>query len=693
VERLALGGLDPAGVEAFVAATRKLDDDAATLARALWAHTAGNPFFVDELLRHLDETGRALGDDVPAGVVEVVARRIGHLPAPARHTLTVASVVGASFALDTVEAAAAADDDNDHADPLDHLEAAAAAGLVTEDGPGAWRFAHTLMRDALYRRLSATRRARLHRRVAEAIEAAPGPDATRLPALAHHFAEAGATGCAAKAADYALAAAHHALALPAADAAGAFLQRAAAVLDTQQPPDHQRRARVLLELSKAHYGDARNDDGRHAALLAAEAARAIGMVEELAEAVYLIYMAGTGPDERPPAQGGSDERELVRTALVALGDQRPDLRARLLMVQTHWHHLPDEMYERAISLARQSNDRTALGDVLAQRWHVLVGTPRAPEFLAVAEELVSVEEELRAEHGYHPFLGLHPGCYDRRAVARLLNGDRFGFDADIDTLERLGEQIGEFSAKAHAARWRVVQAFMDGRFDDVPALAAQTDHLWATKMGTPRERHLAMLCWERGRFNEMVERSEPLARDHPGAAFFRGRLAIAWAAAGQPDEARRYLRDLAGALTDIRKAERLCTCGHLTEAATLLRDRVAANHLYEAMLPYRGQVVTGVVTCCLGSVDRHLGMLATVLDRWNEAEGQFETALAVDAALQSPPLLARTQFWYANLLGGMPGGDRHRAETLARAAMSTARSLGMDGLQRQLLELIYAPQT
>src|SRR5919202_2788315 len=57
VERLALEGLDRAGVEAFVAATRDpAHDELGPLAQALWSHTAGNPFFVGELLRHLDET-------------------------------------------------------------------------------------------------------------------------------------------------------------------------------------------------------------------------------------------------------------------------------------------------------------------------------------------------------------------------------------------------------------------------------------------------------------------------------------------------------------------------------------------------------------------------------------------------------------------------------------------------------------
>jgi tetratricopeptide (TPR) repeat protein len=121
----------------------------------------------------------------------------------------------------------------------------------------------------------------------------------------------------------------------------------------------------------------------------------------------------------------------------------------------------------------------------------------------------------------------------------------------------------------------------------------------------------------------------------------------------------------------------MCVAGHLVELAAMLEDEQSAAPLYEMFLPYRGQVVAGMVACCLGSVDRHLGMAASVLGRWEEAEAHFEAALLVDTGMRSPPLLARTRYWYARMLATRAGGDRQRATALADKAQATARELGM----------------
>ncbi len=65
MERLRLGGLDETGVGTLIEAhaRRELDDDGRALARVIHGETAGNPFFVREVLRHLTEKG----DVIPPG--------------------------------------------------------------------------------------------------------------------------------------------------------------------------------------------------------------------------------------------------------------------------------------------------------------------------------------------------------------------------------------------------------------------------------------------------------------------------------------------------------------------------------------------------------------------------------------------------------------------------------------------------
>ena len=62
VHRMTLEGLEEAAVARLVADRQGDDLDTAALARSLFRHTEGNPFFIEELLHHFDDlglTGRA----------------------------------------------------------------------------------------------------------------------------------------------------------------------------------------------------------------------------------------------------------------------------------------------------------------------------------------------------------------------------------------------------------------------------------------------------------------------------------------------------------------------------------------------------------------------------------------------------------------------------------------------------------
>ena len=89
---------------------------------------------------------------------------------------------------------------------LNALDEALAAGLVVEAPaqPGRYSFSHALIRETLYEGMSAPRRARTHRRVGEALEAAGLPSGI-LTALALHFTRAASAQDAEKAIEYATA--------------------------------------------------------------------------------------------------------------------------------------------------------------------------------------------------------------------------------------------------------------------------------------------------------------------------------------------------------------------------------------------------------------------------------------------------------------------------------------------------------
>src|SRR4051812_6581536 len=157
VQRMTLEGLEEAAVARLVADRRGSDIDTDALARSLFRHTEGNPFFIEELLHHFDElglTGRSARGDpfhdivVPEGVKEVIRNRLSHLDDLTWRVLTAGAVLGNSFAIRTVSATSSLDED----DVVEALEHAIGARILDEDKrtPGVVSFSHALVRETLY---------------------------------------------------------------------------------------------------------------------------------------------------------------------------------------------------------------------------------------------------------------------------------------------------------------------------------------------------------------------------------------------------------------------------------------------------------------------------------------------------------------------------------------------------------------
>src|SRR5262249_40133084 len=148
---------------------------------AIHRETGGNPFFMKQLVRHLEDLGDLRPPPpggsfaVPVGVRDVIARRIARLPADGGRVLKVAALIGQDFEVGLLIDVAALPEER----LLDLLDAAVRAGILVEagDAPGRYSFAHALLRTALEHELTATRRARLHAAIGEALERRHGDDA------------------------------------------------------------------------------------------------------------------------------------------------------------------------------------------------------------------------------------------------------------------------------------------------------------------------------------------------------------------------------------------------------------------------------------------------------------------------------------------------------------------------------------
>ena len=122
----------------------------------------------------------------------------------------------------------------------------------------------------------------------------------------------------------------------------------------------------------------------------------------------------------------------------------------------------------------------------------------------------------------------------------------------------------------------------------------------------------------------------------------------------------------------------------LTETCVVLGDADSAPVLYRLLLPWAALNAADHPEGIRGSVSRYLGLLATAMTHWGDAESHFEDALAMNARMGARPWLAHTQHDYAQMLRERGAAtDRGRAGELLESAIATYRELGMDAYAAQ----------
>jgi predicted ATPase len=198
VERVSLSGLpEPAVAQMIELLSRK--EPSAALIDLIYSNTDGNPLFIEELVRHLDEShenrdlqrGRKPEIELPHSLRLAIGRRLALVSDEPRRVLETAALIGRSFNFGLLEAATRADPDR----LVDALEEAEKAGLVgsrLEYPQARFKFAHELIRKAVLDGISAARLQRLHLNIARAMELLYANSLEeRAEDLAHHFWSAG----------------------------------------------------------------------------------------------------------------------------------------------------------------------------------------------------------------------------------------------------------------------------------------------------------------------------------------------------------------------------------------------------------------------------------------------------------------------------------------------------------------------
>jgi tetratricopeptide (TPR) repeat protein len=607
----------------------------------------------------------------------------------AERVLSLAAVIGRDFDLDLLAAACGLADD----DVLAALDAAAASALVAEltDAPGHYSFVHALIQHTLYTELGRTRQARAHHQVAEALEALCGErPAARVGELARHWSAAPRPGALPKALAYTHRAADAALAaLAPVDALGYYTQ----AVDLHQQcalPDPlvDLDLRIGLGIAQRQTGHA---EFRETLLAAARRAADLGDTDRLADAALANNRGGL------PSAGGTVDRdrvdilELALRRLPADHSSRPLLLAKLCSELTYNRDLQrrQDLADEAITLARATGDDATIVRVLNDvSWPL-----RLPQLLEQSLQR-SAEALQRAERLGDPVLlwwaaSLHAGtCMRGGEIAEMKRCYAIAWT--------LADRLDQPTLNWQRAHGRGLCALLAGDTSEAEARATEALDL-GTRSGQPDCRlhfggQIREVYAQRGVFRddtvaflEEARTRAPAVRDSITAG-----LAGEYARVGRLELAHELLDQFAasGFEPPPDPGGRLPTMIHYSDVAIACDDHHAAGALYEWLVPYADQFPTdGVVP--FAPVGHYLGKLATLLRRYEQADGHFTRAAELADRAGAAYMATEIDLaWGQMFLQRRHAGDEQRARARLDSARSAAAAGGYADVERRATEAV-----
>ena len=695
VHRVELAGLDSAEVLQFMEgmAGHELDGNGLALRDALMAETDGNPFFVGEMLRHFAETGviaigpdghwlatgRFRSDGLPISVRDLLRHRAFTLGEEVDRILAAASVIGREFEADLVAAAGGIDIDR----CIDHLDVALRAGMLSEIDHR-FTFTHALIERALYDGLSSARRARLHRRVAEAIEQSSRVSTEWAASLAHHWTATGDPVALPKALTYSLMAGDNALARLAPEDAQQWYSQVLATTSEDAHPALQAWARVGLGEAKRHLGE---PDYLVDMASGARLAHQQGNVDLLVRAAL---RAGRGwGSEMATAVG--DLVALLELALAETLGERSARRARLLAALSTEVYYTDlersaELARSAISLAKELQSPSTLAEVLPVACFSLLGPDTADEFAELSA--LGLQEATRVGDPTTLDLALGARLYVAYAEADL---------SAIDDLCARREALAHTLAPPHT-RWIVLcqragRAALSG---DVSVAEAAATEAFTVGQASGQPDALSLYWGQlsqirgmQGRGGEMIDAVAQAVDAMPANGTARLGLAMLLSHADRGAEAAEVLApELESGFASIRRDLTWSGGMHMCAETVAVLDRpAAAAELYAQLAPY-GDVLPCNSVVVFEVLHWGLGRLASSLGRYGEAELHFAQAEAVHRRLGARYFLARTHWaWAEMLVARGQAEDTARARDLAGRAAVEASTLGYGRVETQARSL------
>jgi len=681
-----LGGLDSADVAPFLqAASGRIASQESV--DAIHAHTEGNPFFIEEVIRLLGERGEleelsgtavpvTLG--IPKGVREVINQRLNRLSGHCVQVLTTASIIGREFDFRLLSTLSSDLTDDE---VLLAIDEAVSSHLIDEtDGTvDRYQFSHAVVQQTLAGELTTSRKARVHARIAEALEEIYVADVGAHAAeLVYHFAEAQTVLGTKKLFKYCLAAGEQALEVYAYEEALIHFQKGLKTQSGQPTDDHTARLwagvgrcqvatlplfqldLAVASLRKAfdYYAEAGNVDqavdiAEHP--FPASAGRDYGVFQIIERALALVPPASRQAGRLLARYGWlmgiekanyEESRDALTQALdIAQDEGDTNLALRTLVsaaeVEAFFFHYREALSKslEAIALLAEIDDPRS--ETMAQFWagnsSVYLGD------LAVAERHIkqSIAAAERLRHHFYLGRALNQMCW--------LSYRRGEWQAARDFNDR---GLAASPRETRLLHTRMILEYEVGNFDDGEAYLHRL--LQVMRLTAP------------GPAYEYAFPAMSIAM----AARISGNL-------GWLDEAEKAANHVFSSPPVTPMVAAMTNTG-LALIAVLRGDVAAAMQLYSAKEPPDN--FGGLAP----QINRLIGLLAQTAGSISEALGHFEDALAFCRKAGFQPELAWTCHDYADALLNRNGpGDLEKALSLINESLAISTDLGMRPLMER----------
>jgi tetratricopeptide (TPR) repeat protein len=687
---LPLRRLPAAAVEAMLRAHGP-GNPPARLLEVVYAETEGNPFFVEEVIRHrverqklLDAQGRWHDDvtisesDVPRSVRLVLEQRLGRISASCRRALTIAAIIGRNFEYHLL---AAVSDLQDEAivDAIEEAERSQLIEDISVSGDPRYTFSHELIRQTLVATLALPRRQRIHRHIADAMEQRFGERAAEHAGeLAHHLRQAGSAADATIAVRYLVLAGERALAATAFEEA---LRLFDAALDRQ--PASDARGRADLHRLRGH---ALRSLGRLPNVFT-EWTRALALYETTGNALESGRISAELAREYANAGHLDDAIAITRAGIDRLGDTICAERCVLLGEASYQFAILGNCevsathIAQAMTIAGQLGDSRLTGRTLANKatFHWAAAQPRDE-----AEAALAAADVARA-HGAHWDLAnaLTEAVYPLIRMGRVAEAAALSKE-----LDGLATRIGHWFALRIVRYVSALLGLMrEGDFAGFEAASRSDIELLAAN-GLPwgyfGHINLGLISLWRGHMLDAVGHFDAAEANEPPLHGFTGSWAFTMLGRAYAGAAGEALQVFSKRRDGLPKPGRLQTYGTrmivaaVAEAVAVLDEQEAAA----ALVPLLSEALeTGdVLTLPWGHrlLNTVAGMAAATTGAWPEAEAHYTRAISQAAGLPHRIEQPEVRYWYARmLLSRAAPGDRDNARRLLDEAIGMYRALNM----------------